>query len=81
MRSVPNTINARFHGGVFQPLTAVNLREDAMVKITVEEQFVACDPGVSFARAAGAWKGLVDEDVIKEIYADRGIDNREEVKL
>ncbi|MGC8491365.1 MAG: hypothetical protein ACP5SH_06485 [Syntrophobacteraceae bacterium] len=36
----------------------------------------------SFARSAGSWAGLVDgEELIRNIYADRLISTRPEVKL
>ncbi len=36
----------------------------------------------SFLKAAGSWKGLVDvEELLKNIYADRQISTRPEVKL
>jgi len=39
-------------------------------------------PGNGFKRSAGSWKGLVDgEELIRNIYADRLVSTRPEVKL
>ena len=50
-------------------------RHEAKGKITERE-------GDSFERSAGSWAGLIDgEELIRNIYADRLISTRPEVKL
>ncbi len=50
-------------------------RRKAMETITEPE-------GYSFERSAGSWNGLIDgEELIRNIYADRLISTRPEVKL
>ena len=75
------TIRARVKGGVLEPLEKIDLPEGKEVLITVIG--VAEDPDdEAFLRSAGGWKGLVDaEALIRNIYADRLIDTREQLKL
>lgn len=79
------TIKARYSKGVIEPLERINLREGEEVTINILETY----PGPrkeSFLEAlkatAGGWKDLVDcEELKKNIYNDRLIATRTEVKL
>jgi len=74
-------IRARFSRGVFMPLEKVEFPEDKEVDITIEENLTKT-ADESFLKAAGSWKGLIDaEELINNIYADRLISTRPEVKL
>ena len=76
------TIKARFTKGVFKPLEKVDITEGKEFNITVPEE----PENRSFLDAlkvtAGGWKETIDcEELIKNIYADRLISTRPEVKL
>ncbi len=75
------TIRARVKGGVLEPLEKTDLPEGKEVLVTVIGVSEGPDDE-SFLRSAGSWKGLVDaEALIRNIYAGRLIDTREEPKL
>ncbi len=76
------TIKARFTKGVFKPLEKVDITEGKEFTITVPEE----PEGRRFLDAlqvtAGGWKDTIDcEELIKNIYTDRLISTRLEVKL
>ncbi|MBI4464757.1 MAG: hypothetical protein A3H27_11480 [Acidobacteria bacterium RIFCSPLOWO2_02_FULL_59_13] len=75
------TIRARVHGGILEPLEKIDLPEGKEVLITI----VAASPTPdleAFRRSAGGWKGTVDADaLIRNIYADRLILTRSEPRL
>ena len=74
-------IRARFSNGVIEPLETVNVAEGEELEVTIEEKPTKAEDE-SFLKAAGSWKGLIDaEEMIKNIYADRHISTRPEVKL
>ena len=75
------TIRARVKGGVLEPLEKTDLPEGTEVLVTVIGVAEGPDDE-AFLRSKGSWKGLVDaEKLIRDIYADRLIDTREEPKL
>lgn len=75
------TIKARFSNGVIEPLEKIEIPEGKEVTVTIaeipeEEKVDALDA------TFGAWKDTVDcDELIKNIYADRLISTRPEVKL
>ena len=74
-------IRARFSNGVIEPLETVNVAEGEELEVAIEEKPTKAEDE-SFLKAAGSWKGLIDaEEMIKNIYADRHISTRPEVKL
>jgi len=79
------TIKARFSKGMIEPLEKVEIREGEEITINILE--ASSKPlKRSFAEAlkktAGGWKGLVDcDELIRNIYNDRLITTRPEVKL
>lgn len=77
------TIKARFSKGVFEPLeteVADMVREGDEVLITISTMPTA--PGDPLMETSGGWKGLIDtEELKRNIYADRLIATRPEVRL
>ena len=66
------TVRARVKGGVLEPLEKLNLPEGKEVSVSIEELPDRTAADEAFARAAGAWKGLVDADaLIKMLYEAR----------
>ncbi|MGR3178174.1 MAG: antitoxin family protein [Candidatus Anammoxibacter sp.] len=75
------TIKARFSHGVITPLEKIDIPDGQELKVTIEQKPSKVEDE-SFLKAAGSWKGLIDaEKMIKNIYADRLISTRPEVKL
>lgn len=77
------TIKARYSNGVIKPLEELELKEGEEVTITIaegsEETKGEEDPLNS---TFGGWVGLIDsEELKKNIYADRLVATRPEVKL
>ena len=74
-------IRARFSHGVIELLEKVNVPEGKELEVTIEEKPTKAEDE-SFLKAAGSWKGLIDaEEMINNIYADRHLSTRPEVKL
>ncbi len=71
------TVKARFSKGVIKPLEKVEFPEGRELKIVILE------PERDILDATfGSWADLVDcEELKKNIYADRQISTRQEVKL
>jgi predicted DNA-binding antitoxin AbrB/MazE fold protein len=78
------TIRAKFSGGVFEPLepaAAEMVREGQEVFITISTESAAL-AGDRIRDSAGGWKNLVDADALKRnIYADRLVGARPDVRL
>ncbi len=74
-------IRARYSRGVIELLEKVNVTEGKELEVTIEENPTKAEDE-SFLKAAGSWKGLIDaEEMINNIYADRHLSTRPEVKL
>ncbi|GAB62192.1 MAG: DUF104 domain-containing protein [Candidatus Jettenia sp.] len=79
------TIRVRFSHGVIKPLEKVEFSEGEEFTVTIHE--IHEKPKKKFFRdalkaTAGGWKNLVDaEELKRNIYADRLISTRTEVKL
>lgn len=72
------TIRAKFKGGIIEPLEKLEIEEDKEVLITIKE----LPSEDRFVKAAGGWKGTIDcEKLIEDIYKDRLLKTRSEVKL
>ncbi len=76
-------IKARFSKGKIEPLEEIEIPEGKQITITILE---APPKRKSFLGAikstSGGWKDLIDcEELKKNIYADRLISTRTEVKL
>jgi len=75
------TFKARFSKGVIKPLEKVDVEEGKEITVTIVD-FYTKTRADAFARSAGKWKGTIDaEELIKNIYDDRLISTRPEVKL
>ena len=79
------TVRARFSKGMIEPLEKLDIREGEEIVISISKVPYK-RPKKRFSDAlkktAGAWKDLVDCDgLIKNIYNDRLIMTRPEVKL
>ena len=78
------TIKARYRNGVIEPLEEINLADGAEITITLRD----ISPPLSeeerlkrFLSSAGGWKDIVDEKFLDEIYRQRSLRTRPEVKL
>ena len=70
------TVRARVRGGSLDLIDEIKLPEGAEVAVTISERVESPDMD-ALRRAAGAWKGMVDADVlIANIYSDRLIVTR-----
>ena len=78
------TIRAKFSRGVFEPLEPavagmVRERQEVLITISTESAALAGDP---IRDTAGGWKDLIDTDAFKRnIYADRLLSTRPDVRL
>jgi predicted DNA-binding antitoxin AbrB/MazE fold protein len=76
------TIRARFSRGKIEPLEKIDLEEGKEITVTIINV-----PGAPIKKdileaTAGGWKGLIDaEELKRNIYNDRLISTRPEVKL
>ncbi len=69
-------VRARVRGSSLDLLDGITLDEGAEVVVSISEPVEAADID-ALRRAAGAWKGMVDADVlIANIYSDRLIVTR-----
>ncbi|MDN3514658.1 MAG: antitoxin family protein [Candidatus Brocadia sp.] len=80
------TIRARFSHGVIKPLEKLEFLEGEEFTVTIHEIHEKPRKRKTFRDAlkatAGGWKDLIDaEELKKNIYADRLISTRPEVKL
>lgn len=74
------TIKARFSKGVIKLLEEIEIPEDKEITITILELPEKEEDPLD--ATFGAWKETVDcDELIKNIYADRLISTRPEVKL
>ena len=72
------TIKVKFKKGIIEPLEKLELEEGKEFLITIKE--LPLKDG--FKKAAGGWKETIDcEKLIEDIYKDRLLRTRPEVKL
>ena len=83
MRKMARTIRARYHNGHIEPLESLPLEEGEEITVTVIELPPAPARQAGRVRqTAGAWKGLVDAEELKQrIRENRLIQTRPEPKL
>ena len=78
------TIRAKFSCGVFEPLEPaaadmVHEGQEVLITISTESAALRGDP---IRDTAGGWKDLIDADALKRnIYADRFVSTRSDVRL
>ncbi|PKB80004.1 MAG: hypothetical protein BZY88_10470 [SAR202 cluster bacterium Io17-Chloro-G9] len=73
-----NEIRARFSGGKIELLEKLELEEGDEIFITVRKAPSPAAAKDAFARAAGAWKGLLDTDsLLKDLKKSREINSRD----
>jgi len=77
------TIKAKYRNGVIEPLEKIDIAEDAEITITIDVlPFISEEERwKKFLSAAGGWKDIVDDGFLDEIYRQRSVRNRPEVKL
>ena len=76
------TVRAKYSKGVIKPLEKVDIEEGKEIRVTIIEFPMPMKKANSLELTAGGWKGLVNADELKKnIYADRLISTRSEVKL
>ena len=77
------TIKARYRNGVIEPLENIDIAEEAEITVTIDvPPFISEEERWKrFLSAAGGWKDIVDEGFLDEIYRQRSVRNRPEVKL
>ncbi|MEK7395659.1 MAG: antitoxin family protein [Candidatus Poribacteria bacterium] len=77
------TIRAKYKHGLFEPLEEVDLEEDSEVNITIDSHKSMSEEErrKRFLSSAGKWKDIVDEKILDEIYEQRRLRTRPEVKL
>lgn len=81
---MPKTIKAIYRNGVIEPLEDIDLADGIEITVTLED----VSPPLSeeerrkrFLSSAGGWKDIVDEKFLDEIYRQRSLRTRPEVKL
>lgn len=76
------TIKARFSEGVIKPLERLDIPEGREITVTIIELPAPAETIDGLKASAGGWKGLIDaEELKKNVYADRRISTRAEVRL
>ena len=77
------TIKARYHNGLIEPLEEVDLVDGAEITVTIDDVSALSveEKRRRFRAAAGGWKNIVDENFLDEIYRQRDLRTRPEVKL
>ena len=83
---MPKTIKARYRNGLIEPLESLDLADGTEITVTVTVEDAS--PSLSeeerrkrFLSSAGGWKDIVDEKFLDEIYRQRSLRTRPEVKL
>ena len=76
------TIKARFRNGLIEPLEKIELAEGEEFTLTIARVPDISEASDAFSESRGGWKGLIDcEELKRNIYANRLIHTRPEVKL
>jgi len=76
------TIRARYSKGVIEPLEKIDLEEGKEISVTIISIPSPTTKKDALKATAGGWRGLIDaEELKKNIYNDRLISTRPEVKL
>jgi len=77
------TIKARYRNGVIEPLEEIDIENETEILVTIDVPMTISEEEKwnRFLSAAGGWKDIVDEGFLDEIYRQRDVQNRPEVKL
>ena len=78
------TIKARYRNGLIEPLEKIDLVDGVEITITLEDVSTPLSEEERrrrFLSSAGGWKDIVDEKFLDEIYRQRSLRTRPEVKL
>lgn len=78
------TIKARYRNGLIEPLEKIDLADGVEITITLEDVSTPLSEEERrrrFLSSAGGWKDIVDEKFLDEIYRQRSLRTRPEVKL
>ena len=77
------TIRARYRNGLIEPLEKIDLADGTEISITIDSgpQMSQEERERRFLSSAGRWKDIVDEKFLDEIYRQRSLRTRPEVKL
>jgi predicted DNA-binding antitoxin AbrB/MazE fold protein len=76
------TIKARYSKGVIEPLEKLEIEEGKELTVTISEVPKKVEGEDALDLTFGGWVGLINaEELKKNIYADRLISTRSEVKL
>jgi predicted DNA-binding antitoxin AbrB/MazE fold protein len=79
---VSKTIKARYRNGIIEPLEEVELEEGEEFTLTIVRLSETKADEDAFRESRGGWKRLIDcEELKRNIYEDRLIHTRPEVKL
>lgn len=75
-------IRARFSNGVIEPLEELDIEEGQELKVVISTPSKGKSMLEALRATAGGWKDLMDaEELKRNIYSDRLINNRPEPKL
>jgi predicted DNA-binding antitoxin AbrB/MazE fold protein len=76
------TIKARYRRGIIEPLEKLDIKEGQELIVIISENLEEINNKDALDVTFGGWTDLVDaEELKKNIYADRQISTRPEVKL
>jgi predicted DNA-binding antitoxin AbrB/MazE fold protein len=76
------TIKARYRHGMIEPLEKLDIEEGKEVIVTISDYIAETNNWDLLDATFGGWADLIDaEELKKNIYADRHISTRPEVKL
>lgn len=76
------TIKARYSKGVIEPLEKLEIEEGKELTVTISEVPGEVEGGDPLDLTFGGWVGLIDaEELKRNIYANRLVSTRSEVKL
>jgi len=76
------TIKARYRNGLIEPLEDIDLADGTEITVTVDISPASSkERRARFLSSAGSWKDIVDEKFLDEIYRQRNLRTRPEVKL
>jgi predicted DNA-binding antitoxin AbrB/MazE fold protein len=81
---LPRIIKATYRNGIIEPLEELDLTDGAEVTVILEDvppSLLKEEKRKRFLASAGSWKDIVDEKFLDEIYRQRSLRTRSEVKL
>ena len=78
------SIKAIYRNGIIEPLEEIDLADGAEITVTLEDTLTSLteeERKKRFLSSAGSWRDIVDESFLDEIYRQRNLHTRSEVKL